>query len=171
MLRKLDAMRLEQLLLGAERLDWDINAKVRDDQARKFLKDLETAIENFRLDLRRIKGVDRARETLSLRLQLEPRKTADDVAACLERLAGHRFALLGADYLFWKCKITAESDEEWAEWSKLEYRSSNIVFLSIEPFGTPSRRAHIDTGEVPSHQPIDTAVYVNGIRLPSEEEL
>ena len=47
MLRKLDAARLEELLEGAERLEWHLNAKVRDDEARKFLEDFETAVENF----------------------------------------------------------------------------------------------------------------------------
>ena len=90
----------------------------------------------------------------------------------MERLVEHRVALLGADYLFWECLYEA-GEYEGSEWSKLEYRSSNTVLLSVEPFGTQSRRAHIFAGDVPptSPQTIDTAVFVNGIQLPSLEEL
>lgn len=170
MLRKLDGARLEELLLGAERLEWQLNVQVRDDEARKFLEDLETAVEKFWGDLRRFRSF--SRETLSLRIQLDRLKTADDIVARLERLAEHHLALLGAGYLFWECSIEA-GKYEYSEWSKLEYRSSNIVLLSVEPFGTQSRRADIFKGEPPPlfAPDLETAVFVNGVKIPAEEEL
>ena len=139
MLRKLDAARLEELLGGAERLEWHLNAKVRDDDARKFLEDFETAVENFRKDLRLSQGWALLGSTPSLRIQLDRLKTADDIAARLELLAEHRLALLGVGYLFWECSIEA-GEYEYNEWSKLEYHSHNTVLLSVEPFGAQSRR-------------------------------
>ena len=56
MLRKLHAAHLQELLVGAERLEWHLNANVRDNEARKFLEDFEAAVEKFRGDLRRFEG-------------------------------------------------------------------------------------------------------------------
>jgi hypothetical protein len=161
---------LEELLGGAESLEWHLNVKVQTDEARKFLEDFETAVVNFRLDLRRFRAF--SRETLSLRLQLDRLKTADDIAARLERLAEHRLALLGADRLFWESSYEGR-EYEYGEWSKAEYRSSNTVLLSVEPFGTQSRRAHISSGDPPPlfAPDLETAVFVNGERLLSPEEL
>ena len=41
MLRKLAVARLEELLAGAERVEWHLNAKVWDEEARKFLRTLK----------------------------------------------------------------------------------------------------------------------------------
>ena len=92
-------------------------------------------------------------QTLSLRSQLERLKTADDIVARLERLAEHGLALLGADYLFWECSISNEDWEVTQLTWEAEYRSSNAVLLTIEPFGTQSRRAHIFAGDVPPTSP------------------
>jgi hypothetical protein len=46
--RKPDSAHLEERLLGAERLQWHLNANVRDNEARKSLEDFETVVENFR---------------------------------------------------------------------------------------------------------------------------
>lgn len=169
MLRKLDAARLEELLNGAERIKWHLNAAVRDETARKFLEEFETAVENFRGHL--VFG-DNSLEPLSLRIQLDRLKTADDIAARLERLAEYRLALLGADYLFWE-HTYEEGEYEERRWSNEGYRSYNTALLSIEPFGTRSRRARIFAGKLPptSPQPIGHTVYVNGVELPSVEEL
>ncbi len=170
MLRKLDAARLKELLGGAERVKWRLNAKVRDDEARKFLEDLETAVENFRGH--QLVEDSPSRETLSLRLQLERLKTADDIAARVERLAEHRLALLGAHHLFWECSYEDCSYEDH-QWSKEEYHSSKTVLLSVEPFGTQSRRVRMSYGNPPPFFAPDpeTAVFVDGERLLSREEL
>jgi transcriptional regulator with XRE-family HTH domain len=170
LLRKLDAARLEELLGGAARLEWHLNVKVRDDEARKFLEDFEKAVENFHADLRRFVAFSHV--THSLRAQLDRLKTADDIAARLERLAEHRLALLGADHLFWECSYEGGEDE-YGEWRKAEYHSSNTVLLSVEPFGTQSRREHISIGDRPPLFAPDPeiAVFVNGEQLLSREEL
>jgi transcriptional regulator with XRE-family HTH domain len=174
MLRKLDAERLEELLNGVEDIRWKLNAPVRDDRARKFLEELEVVVQKFWEDLvhgcfpgERGKCADD-----SLRHQLSRLETAKDVATRLERMAEHRLALLGADYLFWDC-TTEECHREDRRWCYDNYSSSNTALLSVEPLGTQSRRVHVFQGSVPPllAPDIETPVYVNGRRLPSPEEL
>jgi transcriptional regulator with XRE-family HTH domain len=165
MLRKLDASRLEALLEGADRIKWYLNAKVRDDDKRKFLEDFETAVENFRKQHALISQSET--DTLSLRAQLDRLKTQDDVAARLEQLAAHRLALLGADHLFW------ESYSEHGKYkSFLNYHSSRIVLLSVEPGGTQSRRKPVFRGNLPPRFADfpDIKVYVNGEELPTLDD-
>lgn len=170
MLRKLDAARLEELLRGAKRLEWHLNANVRDNEARKFLEDFETAVENFREQHARI---SRENVTRSLRLQLDRLRTADDISARLERLAEHRLALLGADHLFWECSCEEVWYNEDIKGYKEDYQSSNTVLLSVEPLSTQSRRIRMSYGNPPPFFAPDTetAVFVNGEQLPSLEEL
>jgi transcriptional regulator with XRE-family HTH domain len=169
MLRKLDASRLEELLGGAERVKWLLNAKVRDDEVRNFLEDFETAIENSR---RQHVLTSRETETLSLRLQLDRFKTADDIASGLACLAEHRLALLGASHLFWECSYEDHGYED-IKWFKEEYRSSKTILLSVDPFGTRSRRVRFSYGNPPPMfaPDLETAVFVDGERLLSPEEL
>jgi hypothetical protein len=171
MLRKLDAARLKELLGGALEVNWHVNAEVRDDKARKFLEEFETALNKFHADLL-FREQDLSRANLPLRVQLDRLKTADDIAARLELFAEHRLALLGADHLFWNCSY-ATNEYEDHHWSKEEYRSFITVLLSVEPLGTQSRRAHVFTGDPPPlfAPDLETAVFVNGKQLPSEEEL
>ena len=169
LLRKLDVARLQELFEeDPKRIKWHLNAKVRDDEARKFLEGFETAVEKFRVDLL----FSLAPEELSLRRQLTRLQTADDIAARFEQLAEHRLAVLGASHLFWECSYE-EGSYEGATWFKEEYHSSSTIVLSVEPIGTQSRRARKSIGNPP---PIfapdtDTAVFVNGVQLPSLEEL
>jgi transcriptional regulator with XRE-family HTH domain len=167
LLRKLDASRLKDIFEGSERIEWHLNAKVRDDEARKFLEDFETAAEDFRKQHAHFNW-----ESQSLRLQLDRLKTADDMAARLERLAEHHVALLGAYHLFWECSVEEHSYED-VRWQSANYRSSYIVHLSIEPLGTQSRRVHIYVGETPPlFAPSDRRyyVFVNGKQLPKIDD-
>ncbi|MFG3595546.1 helix-turn-helix domain-containing protein [Bradyrhizobium sp. RDI18] len=164
LLRKLDASRLHDLVEGTECFKWHLNAKVRDDDARKFLEDFEEAAEKFRKQNAFVFDD----ESHSLRLQLDRLKTADDMAARLERLAEHRLALLGGGHLFWECSVEEHSYED-VRWQTANYRSSYLVHLSIEPLGTQSRRVHIYVGETPPlFAPSDRRydVFVNGRQLP-----
>ena len=110
-------------------------------------------------------------ETSSLRFQLNRLKTADDIAARLERLADHGVALLGADYLFWDCD-SEDGEYEDCRWTNVNYRSSRTVLLSVEPGGTQSRRASIFQGSPPPRfapnntRYVRTNVWVNGEELP-----
>jgi transcriptional regulator with XRE-family HTH domain len=166
MLRKLDAARLEELFQIALRVRWHLNAKVVDDEARKFLEDFETALENFRKqqDPFHLEG-----ETL--RFQLDRLKTADDIAARLEKLAEYRLVLLGASHLFWECsKEEHNRYEDMRPSFSVDYISLFTVHLSVEPFGTQSRRTRIYIGNPPPllAPDLETAVFVNGRQLPSE---
>jgi transcriptional regulator with XRE-family HTH domain len=167
MLRKLDAARLEDVFEGANRVIWDLNAEVRGDEARKFLEDFEPALEDFRKQHELFHP-----ESNSLRFQLNRLKIADDIAARLEKLAKYRLVLLGASHLFWECS-TEEHRSEDRRWFSEHYSCSSTVHLSIEPFGTQSRRVRIYEGNPPPLIAPDlvTPVYVNGRRLPAEEEL
>ncbi len=170
MLRKLDVARLEELLRQAARPRWELNAQVRDEVARKFLVELEGAVENFWGQIN--SGDTDAKGTpLSLREQLDRLKTADDVAAHLEQLAEHRLTLLGGTYQFWECSETTY--EEHTRWS---YTSSDRPLLSVEPFGTLSRRAQVSEyeGSPPPNFATsieDGVVVVNGVRWTSLEDL
>lgn len=171
MLRKLDVARLEELLRQAARPRWELNAQVREDVARKFLVELEGAVENFwgqvNSDDKDVKGTP-----LSLREQLDRLKTADEIAARLEQLAEHRLTLLGGTYQFWECSETTTYDEH-TRWS---YFSSDRPLLSVEPFGTLSRRVQVSEyeGSPPPDFPTsleDGVVVVNGVRWTSLEDL
>jgi transcriptional regulator with XRE-family HTH domain len=170
MLRKLDVARLEELLRQAARPRWELNAQVREDAARKFLVELEGAVENFWGQVNS-SDTDAKGTPLSLREQLHRLKTADDIAARLEQLVEHRLTLLGGTYQFWECSETTY--EEHIRWS---YFSSDRPLLSVEPFGTLSRRAQVSEyeGSPPPNFATsieDGVVVVNGVRWTSLEDL
>jgi transcriptional regulator with XRE-family HTH domain len=173
MLRKLDWTRLQELLEGGETLRWHLKAQVRDDAARTFLEEFEQAVENFRkhLDLNVPEVWD---GDPSLRFQLNGLKTADDIAARLERFADHGVVLLGADYLFWDCDSEDRSYED-VYWTNVNYRSCRTVILSVESGGTQSRRAPIFQGSLPPRfapntPDIKTNVWINGVQLPTRDD-
>jgi transcriptional regulator with XRE-family HTH domain len=168
MLRRLDAARLEELLEGAERVEWHLNAKVSDEEARKFLKNFETVVGNYHRNLR-LRLTDPANPTL--RVQLDRLKITDDLAARLELFAGHRLALLGADHLFWQCHHDEGEFGELNWWPVAMYSSPKKVLLSVEPHSTQSRRMLVFIGDPPPLFAPDTqtVVFVNGVHLPSRE--
>lgn len=168
MLRKLDAARLKDLFEGASSVIWHLNAEVRGDEARKFLEDFEPALEDFRKQHELFHP-----DSCSLRFQLDRLKTADDIAARLEKLAEYRLVLLGAGHLFWECSSEEHRYEDRRPWFSENYLSSFTVHLSVEPLGTQSRRMKIYIGNPPpSLSPdFETTVFVNGRQLPTSEEL
>jgi transcriptional regulator with XRE-family HTH domain len=174
MLRKLDWARLEELLKGAENLRWHLKAQVRDDATRKFLEDFEQAVENFRKQLA-LEQPEFWDGDPSLRFQLNRLKTADDIGARLERLADHGVVLLGADYLFWNCD-SEDGEHEYHSWTNVNYHTSRIVLLSVEPSGTQSRRAPVFQGSLPPRfapnptRNMSTTVWVNGVQLPKLDD-
>jgi transcriptional regulator with XRE-family HTH domain len=170
MLRKLDWVRLEELLKEAETLRWHLKAPVRDDAARTFLEEFEQAVENFRRlsDFNIPEAWD---GDPSLRFQLNRLKAADDVAFRLEGLAEHRLALLGGEYLLWKSSSEVRSYGPDITWQQYSYNSFCNVLLSVESFGTQSRRVPFCAGEVPP--PVadpNSTVFVNGVQLPKLDE-
>ena len=167
LLRWLDAERLKDLFEGVDRIIWHLNAEVRGHEARKFLEDFEPALDDFRKQQELFPP-----QNHSLRFQLDRLKTADDIAARLEKLAEYRLVLLGAGHLFWECSYKEHSYED-RTWSSEHYSCSSTVHLSIEPLGTQSRREHIYIGTAPPllSPDLETAVFVNGRQLPSPEEL
>ena len=181
MVRKLDPQRLERLLdQGHARIRWELNAQVRNDAARKFLEELEEAVENLRvqLEISDCEASDGTYASDSLRFHLSRLKTAEDIATRLEGLAEHRLALLGADYLFWECSFEnsgCPSDDHYEdrEYLTVHHNSSRIVLLSVEASGTQSRRVRVFQGPIPPlfAPDADTSVFVNGEKLLSLEEI
>jgi transcriptional regulator with XRE-family HTH domain len=175
LLRKLDAARLADLLKGSEDLRWQLKAQVRDDAVRTFLVEFEQAMEKFRKHIAWNQPEVWDGDP-SLRFQLDLLKTADDIAARLERLADHGIALLGADYLFWECS-SEDGEYEYHRWTTVNYKSSRTVLLSVEPAGTQSRRAHVSQGSLPptcappETRGRTTTVLVNGLELPTLVEV
>ena len=170
LLRKLDMARLEEFLGNARRLEWLLNVKIRDEETRQFLENFENTVEDFR---RHPKpgDVSTSGDTLGLRGQLSLLRTADDIAAGMERFAEHRLALLGAEHLFWECSYEQRSSPDHS-WNVEHYSSSSMIILSVEPFGTQSRRVHYSVGNPPPFlADTETPVFVNGRQLPSLDEL
>jgi transcriptional regulator with XRE-family HTH domain len=174
MLRKLDWARLEELLKGAESIRWHLKTHVRDEASRKFLEEFEQAVERFwkLLDFDQLEAWD---GDPSLRFQLNRLKTADDIAARLETLADHGVVLLGADYLFWNCD-SEDGESLYHRWTNVNYHTSRIILLSVEPSGTQSRRAPVFQGSLPpSFAPStetrgrSTSIWVNGVQLPGDD--
>jgi len=172
MLRKLDWTRFEELLRGAERVEWQLKAPVRDDASRTFLEEFEQAVENFERQLALDEPHVWDGNNPSLRFQLNRLKTADDVTARLERFADHGVVLLGADYLFWN-RDSEDGESEYHRWRNVNYQSSRVVLLSVEVVGTQSRRAPVSQGSLPpssfvyKNPHIHTTVFINGVELPT----
>jgi transcriptional regulator with XRE-family HTH domain len=176
MLRKLDWTRLQELLEGTETLRWHLKAQVRDDVARTFLEEFEQAVENFRKQLE-LNVPEVWDGDPSLQFQLNRLKTADDIAARLEKFADHGVVLLGADYLFWACE-SEDYEYEYHYSTNVNYRSSRTVLLSVESGGTQSRRASVFQGSLPPRfapapnkaRGRSTTVWVNGAELPTLDD-
>ena len=170
MLRKLDGPRLEELLQGAENVRWHLKAPVRDDASRKFLEEFEQAVENFRKQLKF--NIPEAWDgDPSLRFQLNLLQHSDDVAIRLCTFTDHGFTLLGADHLFWECN-SEEYNTQNGLWTRVDYRNTRTVLLSVEPAGTQPRRAPVSQGSLPPRfspgffRGNTTTIFVNGVELP-----
>jgi transcriptional regulator with XRE-family HTH domain len=153
MLRRLDAERLAELIKGAQKVEWLLNVQAIDDNARRLLQRLESAVstaqptELFKYDLSH---------------QLNQLEAVDSLADFLQELGKHRLALLGAEYLHWHRRTLSK---------KVSYTSYRHVLLSVDPSSTQSRRMRVDQGAEPPKSPPDTStiVYVDGRRLDTGE--
>jgi transcriptional regulator with XRE-family HTH domain len=170
MLRGLSVELLSELLKTGTRIRWELNLNTVDEKAREFLEKFELAVQEFQQHL--IIGHDQPDQDdrNSLRFQLSRLKKGQDVAALMEQFAKHRLTVLGADYLFWE--YTQGSDPRFRiEFELVEYRSSRVVLLSVEPYGTQARRVYVDVGEEPPKvAPKSTTVFVDGVPLKKSED-
>jgi hypothetical protein len=166
MLRELDADGLSGLLQKANKIFWHLNVKLADKEVIVLLKKFEQAVHQLHQHLSPSPEWQESRR-LSLRAQLDGRKKEKVVATHMERLAQHRIAVLGADYLHWDVLETTELENPSQRVSV--YTSERIVELSVEQYGVRSRRVQVDTGPEPdtSFFPTEppTKVIVNGMPL------
>jgi transcriptional regulator with XRE-family HTH domain len=156
---KLNAERLRRLLIPASRIRWEINAQLNND-ARKLLEEFEPAVESLRQNIQ-------DEDDGSLHFQLQRLKTLEDIDSGLKQLAEHRLTLLAAEYLLWEC-----SDDSYEGRTTIDYTSSRIVLLSVEPRGTQSRRVRVFQGSLPPKFAPDrlSRIRVDGLWLKTKEE-
>jgi transcriptional regulator with XRE-family HTH domain len=167
MLRGLSVELLSELLKTGTRIRWELNLNTVDEKAREFLEKFELAVQEFQQHL--IIGHDQPDQDdrNSLRFQLSRLKKGQDVAALMEQFAKHRLTVLGADYLFWEYTQGLIEFVGGAD----QYRSSRVVLLSVEPYGTQARRVYVDIGEEPPKvAPKSTTVLVDGVPLKKSED-
>jgi transcriptional regulator with XRE-family HTH domain len=167
MLRGLSVELLSQLLKTSIRIRWELNLNTVDEKAREFLEKFELAVQEFQQHLITGHAQPDQDDRNSLRFQLSRLKKGQDVAALMEQFANYRLTVLGADYLFW------EYTQGFIEFvgGADQYRSSRVVLLSVEPYGTQARRVYVDIGEEPPKvAPKSTTVLVDGVPLKESED-
>jgi len=154
MLRELDAEGLAALLTTADRVHWHLNLQIVDDEVRRLLEEYEQAVQQLHEYLKFECIEFKGSVPSSLRLQLAGLKKAQVVATLMGRLAEHRIAILGAEYLRWDVSKLEELIPQWEnskhQWCDVHmYKSTQIVELSIEKYGARTRREPVFMGSEP----------------------
>jgi transcriptional regulator with XRE-family HTH domain len=164
MLRELDANGLLELIKKAQQIRWRLNLKLVDEEVFGLLKEFEQAVREFHQYLLADYSWDEDDDPYTLSAQLHDLKKVQAVATLMERLAEHRIAVLGADYLRWKV-----NQKTIDPFHVHFYTSIRIIELSVEQYGTSSRRVPISPGSEPPKVTPETVpptkVLVNGVPL------
>jgi hypothetical protein len=162
MLRELDANGLLELIKKAQQIRWRLNLKLADEKVFGLLKEFEPAVHEFHAYLFADNLNDD--DTFSLRAQLHHLKKMQAMATLMEQLAEHRVAILGVDYLYWHV-----NQKTINPFTVHIYTSIRVIELSVEQYGTSSRRVPIDPGPEPPKVTPETdpptKVLVNGVPL------
>jgi transcriptional regulator with XRE-family HTH domain len=169
MLRELDSDGLPELLRKAGTVNCVLNLQIPDEKIHGLLEQFDAAVHELHQHL-----IFRSPEFKGpgswLSKQLSGQKKVRVVTSLMERLAEHRIAILGADYLRWD--VSKEIEEYWGVRHVHKYTSTRVVELSIEKYGVRTRRVPIMIGSEPPKITPETdpptVVFVNGSPLDDE---
>jgi DNA-binding Xre family transcriptional regulator len=164
MLRPLDSDGLLELSKKGQQIHWRLNLKLVDDKVFGLLEEFEQAVHDFHQYPYFGQCVSDENDAYSLGVQLNHLKKVQAVGTLMERLAEHRIAVLGADHLYWT--VSQKTIDPFHVHIDTSIR---IIELSVEQYGTSSRRVPIFLGsEPPKVTPetdSSTKVLVNGVPL------
>jgi len=160
MLRELDAYGLSELLKNTKRIEWHLNLQLVEEKVFGLLEEFEHAVEEFHKHLL----VSERGRPVGLGGQLAGPKKGLVVATLMKRLAEHRIAILGADYLRWDDQKSDNRSPPFHHY----YSSTRIAELSVEKSGVQTRREQVYLGsEPPKYAPADSeeTIFVDGEML------
>jgi transcriptional regulator with XRE-family HTH domain len=164
MLCPLDANSLLELIKKGQQIRWRLNLKLVEEKVFGLLEEFEQAVHDFHQYPYFGECLSDEDEAHSLGAQLNHLKKVQAVPTLMERLAEHRIAVLGADHSYWTV-----SQKTIDTFHVQIYTSIRIIELSVEQYGTSSRRVPIFLGSEPPkvapERDSSIKVLVNGMQL------
>jgi transcriptional regulator with XRE-family HTH domain len=162
LLRKVDVDDFWRMLafIDSTQIQWILNLPTIDDEAMSLLEQFGDAVNDF-------DKYESRWWRVGLRQQLDYRedqqKKTRHMASLLEKLAKHGLAVLGGEYVSWKCE---EAFDEERELLFVNYKPTFHVVFSVERHTVRERRQTVSQGTVPPRFAArGTVVTVSGREL------